>query len=149
VVKAIDASLVEMYSPEWAVVPEIDTPAKSKAEDEFIPPHEQSDRITALRQQMITAAEDLEYERAAELRDRIKRLERQVFGLDAPPKPPAAPAGSAHSGRNDRSAAAGRDDGGPSQVAGAKPRNGRARRNSAQPSAPRQGRLRLTPDPQK
>jgi excinuclease ABC subunit B len=149
VVKAIDASLVEMYSPEWAVVPEIDTPAKSKAEDEFIPPHELSDRITELRQQMITAAEDLEYERAAELRDRIKRLERQVFGLDKPPAPPAAPAGSAHSRPNDRSAAAGRDSGGPSPVAGAKPRSGRGRRNSSQPSAPRQGRLRLTPDPQK
>src|SRR6201986_746118 len=28
IVKAIDASLVEMYSPEWAVVPEIEAPAK-------------------------------------------------------------------------------------------------------------------------
>ena len=29
IIKAIDASLVEMYSPEWAVVPEIDEPKKS------------------------------------------------------------------------------------------------------------------------
>ena len=31
---------------------------------------------------MMEAAEKLDYERAAELRDRIKRLERQVFGID-------------------------------------------------------------------
>ena len=42
---------------------------------------------------MMEAAEQLEYERAAELRDRIKRLERQVFGLDQ--KREAAPAAGA------------------------------------------------------
>src|ERR1700731_875702 len=56
IIKAIDASLVEMYSPEWAVVPEIgdDTPGT----EEFIPPHELSDRITALRREMMEAAEN-------------------------------------------------------------------------------------------
>ena len=44
--KAIDASLVEMYSPEWAVVPEIGDSKPSK-EDDF-PAHELSDRITDL-----------------------------------------------------------------------------------------------------
>ena len=68
IVKAIDASLVEMYSPEWAVVPEIDATAKAK-EDDIVPPHELSDRITELRRQMMEAADKLDYERAAELRD--------------------------------------------------------------------------------
>ena len=148
IVKAIDASLVEMYSPEWAVVPEIDTPSKSKAEDEFIPPHELSDRISELRRQMMKAADDLEYERAAELRDRIKRLERQVFGLDnARPAAPSAPAGSAHS--RPSSSGGGRDAGGSSPLSGKKPANGRGRRAAALPTPPKQGRLRLTPDPQK
>jgi excinuclease ABC subunit B len=88
--KAIDASLVEMYSPEWAVVPEVDA-GKSKQKDDFVPPHELPDRITELRRGMMEAADKLDYERAAELRDRIKRLERQVFGLGpaGTPNPPA------------------------------------------------------------
>src|SRR6185437_451620 len=45
IVKAIDASLVEMYSPEWAVVPEIDSVSKTNEQDEFVPPHELPDKI--------------------------------------------------------------------------------------------------------
>ncbi|MDO8433768.1 MAG: excinuclease ABC subunit UvrB [Candidatus Binatus sp.] len=95
IVKAIDASLVEMYSPEWAVVPEI---GDGKSEEEFIPPHELSDRITALRREMMEAAEKLDYEGAAELRDKIKKLERHALGMDQPKHPilPSAPPGSAH-----------------------------------------------------
>jgi hypothetical protein len=44
IIKAIDASLVEMYSPEWAVVPEIDD--RKIRYDEFIPAHELPDRIS-------------------------------------------------------------------------------------------------------
>src|SRR5260370_263040 len=80
IVKAIDASLVEMYSPEWAVVPEVDGPAK---QEEYVPAHELPDRITGLRKEMLKAAEDLDFERAAELRDQIKRMERRALGLDA------------------------------------------------------------------
>jgi excinuclease ABC subunit B len=93
IVKAIDASLVEMYSPEWAVVPEVDDPAKR---EEYVPAHELPDRITGLRKEMLKAAEDLDFERAAELRDQIKRLERRALGLDAErPTAPSAPPGSA------------------------------------------------------
>src|SRR5208337_4589092 len=100
IVKAIDASLVEMYSPEWAVVPEIDEQAEA---EEFIPPHEMSDRIGALRREMMEAAEKLDYERAAELRDRIKRMERKVLGLDhdrtaLPRTPPGSPGSHASAG---------------------------------------------------
>jgi excinuclease ABC subunit B len=99
VVKAIDASLVEMYSPEWAIVPEVDeAPAD---EDQDVPPLELPDRITELRREMMEAAEKLDYERAAELRDRIKKLERRVFGMGAQPAPPKAPAGSAHAHASD------------------------------------------------
>ena len=96
IIKAIDASLVEMYSPEWAVVPEIGDD-KGK-EEEFIPAHELPDRITELRQQMMEAAEKLDYERAADLRDKIKKLERHAFGMDQPRHPvqPSMPPGSAH-----------------------------------------------------
>ena len=100
IIKALNASLVEMYSPEWAVVPEIDD---GKTEEEFIPPHELSDRITELRHEMMDAAEKLDYERAAELRDKIKKLERHAFGMDQPRNPvqPSAPPGSAHQHASD------------------------------------------------
>jgi excinuclease ABC subunit B len=99
--KAIDASLVEMYSPEWAVVPKID---EAEAEEASLSPHELTDRITALRRDMMKAATDLEYERAAELRDQIKRLERRALGLDnrrlANEEPKPVP-GAAHSHATD------------------------------------------------
>src|SRR5271154_2950054 len=96
IVKAIDASLVEMYSPEWAIVPEIEE--KAAAAQEFIPIHELPDRITDLRREMMDAAENLDYERAADLRDQIKKLERHAFGMDQPRHPvqPSMPPGSAH-----------------------------------------------------
>src|SRR5271168_4809778 len=109
ITKAIDASLVEMYSPEWAVVPEIgdDTPGT----EEFIPAHEVPDRITALRREMMDAAENLDYERAADLRDKIKKLERKAFGMDERrgPVKPSTPPGSAHQHASE--AARGRHEG--------------------------------------
>ncbi len=141
ITKAIDASLVEMYSPEWAVVPEIDTPSKSKREDDQVAPHELPDRISQLRREMIDAAEKLDYERAAELRDRIKRLERQVFGMDAPPAAPAPARGTAHS--NPR-AGKERPKRSPEIVGNARPLRGGVRGVAKAPA--KQGRLKLTPD---
>jgi excinuclease ABC subunit B len=155
VVKAIDASLVEMYSPEWAVVPEVE--ARPKQEEEFIPPHELSDRISELRREMMAAAENLDYERAAELRDRIKRLERQIFGMEPAAAQPAMPAGSAHShpARTGEASAtasqpvsgANRADNGDdaSRITKAGVR-AKGRRTAPQNPAPRQGRLKLVPD---
>jgi excinuclease ABC subunit B len=134
--KAIDASLVEMYSPEWAVVPEIDT--ASKTEDEFMPPHELPDRISALRQEMMEAADKLDYERAAELRDRIKRLERQIFGAAPSVPAPAAPPGSAAGTKGQSQPGRARNAKASSQT-----RIGRAEASKA---APKQGRLKLIPD---
>src|SRR5260370_4307392 len=62
IVKPIDASLVEIYSPGWAVVPAIDAP--KKGDEEYVPPHELPDHITELRRQMMDPADKLEYERA-------------------------------------------------------------------------------------
>ncbi|MGO9263597.1 MAG: excinuclease ABC subunit UvrB [Candidatus Binataceae bacterium] len=136
--KAIDASLVEMYSPEWAVVPEIDTPSRSGDAEEAVPPHELSDRISQLRHEMMDAAGKLDYERAADLRDRIKRLERQVFGTEAPPPP--LPRGSAHSGDAGRRPRQRRDSSTTAQKS-----LDRRLKNESKP-APKQGRLKLTPD---
>src|SRR5262249_9859273 len=109
VIKAIDASLVEMYSPEWAVVPEIED--KPTHDEDLLAPHELDDRITELRRQMMEAAEKLEYEQAAELRDQIKHLERKIFGMDEKPTPALSgpPPGSA--GTHARAAAKARVEG--------------------------------------
>jgi excinuclease ABC subunit B len=149
IVKAIDASLVEMYSPEWAVVPEV---GEAPAEKELIPAHELPDRITELRREMMEAAEKLEYERAADLRDRIKRLERQVFGLDhlrAAAAPAAAP-GSAHQHASD--ATRGRLERHKIKDASEKPLpqrgrgRGRGREAGGAATPSRQSRLKLIPD---
>jgi len=160
IVKAIDASLVEMYSPEWAVVPEIDEPKKAE-KDELIPAHELPDRISELRHQMMEAAEKLDYERAAELRDQIKRLERHMFGMDSQrPAPPASPPGAAH--RHDNDAPHGRLDrrqpkGVGDQTSQGPPR-GRRTASGGAPASPvaakakpgvRQGKLNLIPDDHK
>jgi len=131
VTKAIDASLVEMYSPEWAIVPEVEA---KDSEEEFIAPHELPDRITALRHEMMQAADELEYERAAELRDQIKRLERKIFGMDQPPAPAAA--GPAPGSAGSRMSQTRGRKGAGAAVAGAQ--------SGKRPV--RQGRLKLTPD---
>ncbi|WP_424673907.1 excinuclease ABC subunit UvrB [Candidatus Binatus sp.] len=157
ITKAIDASLVEMYSPEWAVVPE--TGDDKAADEEFIPAHELPDRITALRRQMMDAAENLDYERAAELRDQIKKLERHAFGMDQPRRPeqPSAPPGSAHQHASE--AARGRHEGHKIKDVSEKgiPVKTRGRRGAGaatgaaagamRPDRPvKQGKLKLIPD---
>jgi excinuclease ABC subunit B len=155
IIKAIDASLVEMYSPEWAVVPEIDEPKKSE-QDELIPAHELPDRISELRREMMEAAEKLDYERAATLRDQIKRLERHMFGMDsARPPAPTSPPGTAH--RNEHDEIHGRLDRRNVKGAGNKnsqppSRGGRALASPGPAKAKtgvRQGKLKLLPDDRK
>jgi excinuclease ABC subunit B len=159
ITKAIDASLVEMYSPEWAVVPEVDNGGAE--EEEFVPPHELSDRITQLRREMMTAAEALDYEHAAELRDRIKKLERKAFGMDTPRPAPGKPVpGSARSGASGKTRGPGerqQTKGTPDGVAPPMKSRGRkgagaatgaasAAAGAGKPPA-RQGKLKLVTDP--
>jgi excinuclease ABC subunit B len=134
IIKAIDASLVEMYSPEWAMVPDISEGPEE--EQEYVAPHELSDRITALRREMMKAAEDLEYERAADLRDQIKRLEMRALGLDS--KSGASMRPSANGGGS-----GGRANGGRGKD-GSRGKKGRA--PAPKPAGARQGRLKLIRD---
>jgi excinuclease ABC subunit B len=156
IVKNIDASLVEMYSPEWAVVPEIDMPAKASHDDDLVPALELSDRITDLRRQMMESAEKLDYERAAELRDRIKRLERRIFGFESAEPVAAvvpAPPGSPHSKNGDSNKVIGRAarpapnalPSGPRRPKGTN-RPKRPGRQDRAATSPKQGRLKLIPD---
>ena len=150
IIKAIDASLVEMYSPEWAVVPEIDD---KPSDEDLLPAHELPERITALRHDMMDAAEKLDYERAADLRDQIKKLERKAFGMDsARPAPVKAPAGSAGTHASDP----GRDRRGLTKAPEApirmRPRKGAGAASAVAAAGKRparQGKLKLIPDPPK
>ena len=164
IIKAIDASLVEMYSPEWAVVPEIDEPKKSE-KDELIPAHELADRISALRREMMEAAEKLDYERAASLRDQIKRLERHMFGMYSQrPAAPTLPPGAAHRnvtdevhGRLDRRKSAGigtKESASVGNQSSQMPARGRPASvalssTSKAKTGARQGKLKLVPDDDK
>jgi excinuclease ABC subunit B len=138
IVKAIDSSLVEMYSPEWEVVPDI-TPSADEVE-EYVPPHELSERISELRREMMKAADELEYERAAQLRDQIKRLEMRALGIE-PRGGNGAVRPAVNGGPAPAKSGAGR--GGRSQP-GFKGRKGRAAAGRA--GGARQSRLKLIPD---
>jgi uncharacterized small protein (DUF1192 family) len=141
-----------MYSPEWAVVPEIDEPKKAEKE-ELIPAHELPDRISALRREMMEAAEKLDYERAASLRDQIKRLERHMFGMDSQrPAAPTLPPGAAHRnvtdevhGRLDRRKTASAAINGSQVPARGRPASASSTVTKAKSGA-RQGKLKLVPD---
>jgi excinuclease ABC subunit B len=155
IVKNIDASLVEMYSPEWAVVPEIDTSAKAPHDDDSVPALELSDRISELRREMMDSAEKLEYERAAELRDRIKRLERRIFGFESAEPVASVPArpGSAHSKNGDSNKVNGRAARSAADTLPSGPRRSKGTKSPKRPgrqdraaSSPKQGRLKLIPD---
>jgi excinuclease ABC subunit B len=49
----------------------------------YLTPEQKKDLLDELRQEMVKASKDLEFERAAELRDEIRRLEEGASGRDA------------------------------------------------------------------
>ena len=55
----------------------VTVPTREKSSEDEIPAHELPDIIDALRKQMNLAARELDFERAAELRDRIAELEQE------------------------------------------------------------------------
>ena len=71
IVKAIGESLVAAYDPEYAAVP-----AVSESEEHYRSAEEIARRVAQLRKQMRDLAAKLEFERAAELRDEISRLQQ-------------------------------------------------------------------------
>jgi excinuclease ABC subunit B len=74
--KAISASLIEVAEADYVEVPVVEEEA-----GEYVPLYEIPGRVAALRKEMRQAAADLEFERAAELRDEIQRLQRMELEL--------------------------------------------------------------------
>ena len=68
--------LSSIYETDYYTVPAVE-----ETEEEYIPPHELPGIIKALKKEMAAAAKGLEFEKAAELRDRIKALEEAELGI--------------------------------------------------------------------
>ncbi|HWP56314.1 MAG TPA: excinuclease ABC subunit UvrB [Candidatus Acidoferrales bacterium] len=79
VVKALGTPLVEFYESDYITVPIAAEPAA-----EYLPIDQIPRKIQQLRKQMKKAAQELDFERAAQLRDEIKRLEERELGLANP-----------------------------------------------------------------
>ena len=78
VVRSLGAPLVEIYEADYVTVP------LAAEKTERYNAKEDSRLIERLKKEMKQAAANLEFERAAELRDRIKRMEERQLGLDNP-----------------------------------------------------------------
>jgi excinuclease ABC subunit B len=78
VASAITSLSESLYEADYVTVP--------KAADLDFTPDELRAQVAALREEMRTAAEDLDFERAADIRDRIKSLEEGALlaGYEAP-----------------------------------------------------------------
>ncbi len=74
--KALSAPLVKVYEEDHLTAPVV-------AEDtvEYVPAAELPGRVAQLRKEMQAAAAALEFERAADLRDRIQRLSQRTLGV--------------------------------------------------------------------
>ena len=53
----------------------------AEAEEEYLAPKEIPKLVKKLRKEMLTAAKELNFEKAVELRDRVKRLEAMELAL--------------------------------------------------------------------
>jgi excinuclease ABC subunit B len=78
VIRSLGSPLVEVYEADYLTVPL----AAEKAES--YDPKEDPRLLERLRKQMKQAAASLEFEKAAELRDRIRRIEERELGLKDP-----------------------------------------------------------------
>jgi excinuclease ABC subunit B len=75
IVKAIDDVSLSVYNLDYA------TPAVMEDREAFLSQEELDSRIEELQGQMKQAAANLDFERAATLRDRIKALKSRELGL--------------------------------------------------------------------
>lgn len=71
--KEISNVLHSIYEMDYAGVP--------KADEEILSPDEATKKISRLRREMIAAAKKLDFERAAELRDKIAHMEKMGLGI--------------------------------------------------------------------
>ena len=76
VVKRISSLRDSIWEADYVTVPR-----REETPELEVPPHELPGHIEALREEMERAAHDLEFERAAELRDRIRALEAERLRL--------------------------------------------------------------------
>ncbi|GMR05039.1 MAG: excinuclease ABC subunit UvrB [Thermodesulfobacteriota bacterium] len=68
--------LSSIYESDYYTVP-----SAAEKEEEYIPPHELPRLIKSLRKEMAKASKNLDFEKAAELRDRIRELEDKELGV--------------------------------------------------------------------
>ncbi|MCC6158864.1 MAG: excinuclease ABC subunit UvrB [Deltaproteobacteria bacterium] len=77
IVKGVSNALLAIYDKDYVTVPTL----RPEDDDQIVPAHIPM-MVESLRRQMKAAAKSLDFERAAELRDQIKRLEeREIVGL--------------------------------------------------------------------
>ncbi len=77
IVKGVSNALMAIYDKDYVTVPTL----RPEDDEQIVPAHIPM-MIESLRRQMKAAAKELDFERAAELRDQIKRLEdREIVGL--------------------------------------------------------------------
>jgi excinuclease ABC subunit B len=76
--KAIGESLQAVCEADYLTVPL----ARESADEPVLDAADLAERVTELRKEMREAARQLEFERAAELRDRIRALETRALGLE-------------------------------------------------------------------
>jgi excinuclease ABC subunit B len=74
--KAIQESLIEVCEADYVTIP-----VAAEGEEEYRTAEDLSRAVARLRREMRDAAKDLEFERAAELRDRLQRLEARDIEL--------------------------------------------------------------------
>ncbi|MGH7835735.1 MAG: excinuclease ABC subunit UvrB, partial [Candidatus Binatia bacterium] len=79
VVKSIGKSLVELYDADY-----VDVPLVADKEEKYLAKDEMPRQIDKLKKEMKKAAEKMEFEKAAELRDRIRKLQEKEIGLKDP-----------------------------------------------------------------
>ncbi len=78
IVKSLGARLVEIYESDYVTVPLVAEKAARYRPDEI------PRQVQQLKKEMKRAADNLEFEKAAELRDRIRGLEERELGLKDP-----------------------------------------------------------------
>jgi excinuclease ABC subunit B len=76
--RTIRKEIAAIFDLDEAAAPE-DMPSVAEAPAAYQTPEEMAERIIALEKEMQAAAKALEFERAAELRDRIRRLRQQLI----------------------------------------------------------------------
>jgi excinuclease ABC subunit B len=59
----------------------VELPLAAEEEEEYLPPKELQKLVTKLRKEMLAAAKELDFEKAAVLRDRIRKLETKGLEL--------------------------------------------------------------------